>query len=155
MFKNQPPIFETGSKPEISLTMTRIREWQDHGFGLNASYFERGEIEGGHEAIASGEADDFWRGGKQIVGKKLRMHVKFHSDLSRRQTDRGIIGGGQFYDEYVDIELNLEPQHVREVVHELRLSAVRQLFVGGYAISPKIFRATRFGLSEPRGGQPV
>jgi hypothetical protein len=83
------------------------------------------------------------------------MNVKLHSDLSRRQMERGILGGGQFHDEYVEVELNIEPEQVRDIVYELRLSHARQVYVGGYAISPIIFRVTSFGFSEPRDGQPV
>ena len=68
--------------------------------------------------------------------------------------DQGIIGGGQFYEAYVDVDLNLEPDQVRDIVYELRISHARQVHIGGYAISDKIFRVTRFGLSEPRDEQP-
>ncbi|QNO27529.1 hypothetical protein EEB18_000550 [Sphingopyxis sp. OPL5] len=153
MFKNKPPIFNTSGKPEISLTMLRIKEWQDQGYSLGASYYESGQIEGGHEATISGIADDYWRGGNEVVGTKLRFHIKLSSDLSRLQMDQGIIGGGQFYDEYVDVDLNLESSQLRDIVYELRVSQARQVHVGGYAISDKIFRVTKFGLSEPRDGQ--
>ncbi|WP_156416658.1 MULTISPECIES: hypothetical protein [unclassified Sphingopyxis] len=154
MFKNTPPIFDTSGKPEISLTMLRINEWQDHGYGLSASYYASGQIEGGHEATISGIANDYWRGGDQVTGTKLRFHIKLSSDLSRLQMERGIIGGGQFYEAYVDVDLNLEPDQVRDIVHELRLSHARQVHIGGYAISDHIFKVTKFGISEPRDEQP-
>ena len=81
------------------------------------------------------------------------MHVKLSSDLSRRDMERGILGGARFYENYVDVELNLEPEQVRDVVNELRLSAKRQLHVKGYAISDLICRITHFGFSEPRDNQ--
>ena len=152
MFKSKPSIFEIGEKPEVSLTMHRIKEWVDHGWGIHDSAYENGEIEGGHEASISGVANDYWRAGNEVRGEKLRFHIKVSSDLSRRQTERGIVGGGQFHEEYVDVELILSPEQVRDIVHELRLSHARQVHVGGYAISDKIFRVTRFGFSEPRDG---
>jgi hypothetical protein len=78
------------------------------------------------------------------------MHVKLSSDLSRRQAERGTLGGARFYENYVDVELNLEPEQVRDVVYELRFSAARQVYVKGYAISDVICRITHFGFSEPR-----
>lgn len=153
MFKNKPPVFDTSGKPEISLTMLRIKEWEDHGYRLGSSYYEVGKIEGGHEATISGIANDYWRSDNQIMGTKLRFHIKLSSDLSRLHMDQGVIGGGQFYDEYVDVDLNLEPDQLRDIVYELRVSQARQVHVGGYAISDKIFRVTKFGLSEPREEQ--
>lgn len=130
--------------------MLRVGSWEGGGYGLSASHYVLGEIEGGHELTISGIANDYWRNEKQVTGKKLRMHVKFTSDLSRLEYERGILSGGQFFSEYVDIDLNIEPSQISEVLSELRLSDKRQLFVGGYAINPIIFRVTRFGLSEPR-----
>ena len=150
MFDKKPPIFEAGSRTEVSLTMYRIATWDDQGYSLSYSYFEPGNVEGGHEATISGIADEYWRGSDEVPGKKLRMHVKLSSDLSRRQFERGILGGARFYENYVDVELNLEPEQVRDVVHELRLSPARQVYVKGYAISDLICRITQFGFSEPR-----
>lgn len=150
MFDKKPPIFEAGSKPEVSLTMYRIASWDDQGYGLSYSYYVPGEIEGGHEATISGVADEYWRGAEEVTGKKLRMHVKLSSDLSRREFERGILGGARFYENYVDVELNLEPEQVRDIVHELRFSAARQVYVKGFAISDAICRVTDFGFSEPR-----
>jgi hypothetical protein len=152
---DKPPIFETLGKKELSLTMHRIKSWDDHGYGLSMSYYVNGEVEGGHEATIWGDADDYWRGGDEIKSPMLRMHIKLSSDLSRRHMERGIIGGGRFYEEYVEVELNLEPEQVRDIVYELRISSARQVYVSGFAISDKIFRATRFGFSEPRDNEDV
>ena len=130
--------------------MYRIATWEDHGYRLSYSHYVPGEVEGGHEATISGVADEYWRGSGEVSGKKLRMHVKLTSDLSRRQCERGIVGGARFYENYVDVELNLEPDQVRDVVHELRFNSARQVNVSGYAISDLICRITQFSLSEPR-----
>jgi hypothetical protein len=150
MFGNKPSISRPGSKPEISLTMNRIGEWQDLGYSLCASHYVSGEIEGGYEALISGVADEFWTGGNRVPGTPRRLHVKISSDLSRLQMERGILGGGEIFETYVDVELNLEPCQTKDIVHELRVSGARQVNVAGYSISPKIFRVTRFSLSEPR-----
>lgn len=150
MFKNKPPIFESGSKPEISLTMKRIVAWEDNGYEIKRSFYSEGEIEGGHEARISGIADDYWRGRDEIIDKKLRFHITITSDLSRLQFERGVIGGGTFHDEYVDVELILQPEQVRDIVHELRLTHNRVMHVAGFAISDKVFRATSFGFSGPQ-----
>jgi hypothetical protein len=149
MFGDKPSIFRPGSKPEISLTINRIAEWQDLGHSLRASHYVNGEIEGGHEALISGTADEFWTSGNKVPGVRRRLHVKISSDLSRRQMERGILGGGEVFEAYIDVELNLEPSQVKDVVYELRASGSRQVYVAGYSISPRIFRVTRFGLSGP------
>lgn len=127
-----------------------IASWDDHGYGLSFSYYALGEIEGGHEATIYGIADEYWRGGLEVSDKKLQMSVKVSSDLSRREMERGILGGARFYENSVAVELNLEPEQVRDIVHELRLSANRQVYVAGYAISDAICRVTSFGFSEAR-----
>jgi len=149
---NKPPVFDRTGKEEISLTMRAIKSWDDDGYGLSTSYFVDGEIEGGHSATIWGDADEYWRGGNQQRNSpKLRMNVKLSSDLSRKQFERGILGGGRFYENYVEVELNLEPDRVRDIVSELRLSYHRQLYVTGNSISAIIFRITMFGISEHRG----
>ena len=150
MFEKRPAVFNPAGKTELSLTMNRIGEWIDGGYSLNYSFYAPGEIEGGYEATISGVVDEYWSAGNAVIGRKLRVHVKVTTDLSRRDMEGGILGGGQFYDDYVDIELNLEPEQVRDIVYELRLSEKRQVSVSGHAISERIFRVTRFGLSEPR-----
>ena len=150
MFEKKIPIFDPVGKLEVSLTMSRIGTWEDRGYSLASSHYRPGEIEGGHEAVISGVADEHWRSGEKIGGKPLRMHVKLSSDLSRRDMERGILGDARFHNEYVDVDLNLEPEQVRDIVNELRLSEARQVFVMGYAISDSISRITQFGFSEPR-----
>jgi hypothetical protein len=149
------PEFQRVGKAEVSLTMLRIRTWDDGGYGLSMSYYTDGEVEGGHSATIWGEADLHWRNNEEVREPKYRMNIKIETDLSRREMEPGILGGGRYYDEYVDVSLNLEPKQVRDIVYELRLSSARQVHIGGHEISPIIFRVTSFGMSEPRDGEPV
>lgn len=142
--------FQRAGKPEVSLTMHRIRSWDDGGYSLAMSYYALGEIEGGHSATIWGEVNEHWRNSDEVREPKYRLQINIGSDLSRRDMERGILGGGRYHKEYVEIDLNLEPEQVRDIVHELRFSDARQVHIGGHEISDIIFRVTSFTLSEPR-----
>ena len=149
----EPQVFDSTGKEEIFLAMERIGSWDDGGYALSMSYYRLGQIEGGHEATVWGSADEYWRDGEEIKDAGLRMHVKISSDLSRHDMEQGILGGGTFHKEHVQVDLNLDPGQVRDIVNELRLSAFGKLYISGHAIGPTVFRVTRFGMSEPRGDE--
>jgi hypothetical protein len=151
--ERKPAEFQRSGKDEISLTMERIRSWDDRGYSLAMSYYALGEVEGGHEATIWGQADEYWRNGERVQSPTYRLQIDVETDLSRRDMEKGILGGGRFHQEYVEVQLNLEPEQVRDIVHELRVSSARQIHVGGHAISDIIFRVTQFSMSEPREGQ--
>jgi len=134
---------------ELFLQMHGIQSWDDDGYNLAKSYYVDGEIEGGHEAVIWGNADEYWRDGKEMADK-YRMHVKLVSDLSRKEFGPGILGGGQFHENHIEVALNLEPYQVRDIVRELRHSSQRKVAVQGYTTRDRFFHVTSFGLSGPQ-----
>jgi hypothetical protein len=146
--------FLTAGKEKIELTVDLITSYDEEGYVIAAGGYTlgNGEIEAGYSTTLWATTTSYHRGGKKIKVKDLRISVAINSSPVRLTAEHGIIGGGVFEsDEYLNIELNVDPSNVRDIVAELRRDTSHGFRVDGYAISDKVFRVCYFRLSTPRG----
>lgn len=146
--------FQTAGKDKIELIVDSITSYDEDGYVIAAGAYTLGdgEIEAGYSTTLWGQTTSYHRNGEKIKVKELRISVAINSSPVRLTAERGIIGGGVFEsDEYLSIELNVDPSNVRDIVTELRIDKKRGIRVDGYAISDKVFRVSYFRLFTPQG----
>ena len=145
--------FQTAGKEKIELIVDSITSYDEEGYVIAAGDYTlgNGEIEAGYSTTLWAQTTSYHRGGKKVKLKELRLSVAINSSPVRLTAEHGIIGGGVFEsDEYLNIELNVDPAIVRDIVAELRRDKRRGIRVDGYAISDKVFRVCYFRLFAPQ-----
>lgn len=147
LFKSQPKRFITSGKDKIQIIIDEIIDFDEESYSIAAgSYAEGdGEVEAGYSVRISGQTTKYWRNEEKVKTQGLTVSVKIKSSPVRHRQEQGVIGGGVFEsEEYLEIELNIEPRCVKDIVEELRRDKTRGIRIDGYAVSAKVFRVAYF-----------
>ena len=107
------------------------------------------EIEAGYEITISGATNGYYRNEERIKVENLHISLTVNSSPIRHGGEKGIIGGAVFESpKYLEVELNVEPRCVKDIVEELRREPKKGFRIDGYAISQKVFRVVYFLLFD-------
>ena len=145
--------FQTAGKDKIELIVDSITSYDEEGYAIAAGAYMLGdgEIEAGYSTTIWAQTTSYHRDGKKVKVKELRISVAINSSPVRLTAEHGIIGGAVFEsDEYLRIELNVDPSNVRDIVYELRRDKRQGIRIDGYAISDRVFRVSYFRLFAPQ-----
>jgi hypothetical protein len=115
----KPKRFDPSGKHKLQIRIDRIGSFDDGCYEIaTGSYATVADaIEGGHSVTINGMADHYWQNDRRVDAENMRIYVKVNSSSNRLTMEREIIGGGAFEDgNYVEIELNVEPRIVRDVL---------------------------------------
>lgn len=146
-------LFQTRGKEKLQVTVDAITDYDEDGYSIAGVGYTAvdGEIEAGHSLTLSGATKEFWRREERVKAPGLRVSVTINSSSDRHNFERGIIGGAVFRsDDFLEIELSLDPRCVADIVNELRLNTRRGFRVDGYAINERGFRVAYFLLFRPQ-----
>jgi len=147
LFKSQPKHFNTAGKDKLQIIIDEIVDFDEEPYAIAAgSYTEGdGEVEAGYSVTISGQTTKYWRNEEKVKIEQLRVSVKINSSPVRHRLEQGVIGGGVFESkEYLEVELNVEPRCVKDIIDELRRDKKRGIRIDGYAVSEKVFRVAYF-----------
>lgn len=144
--------FQTVGKDKIQIIVDEITSYDEESYAIAAGPYTEGfeGVDAGYSTTIWGQAKSYHRNERRVK-QELRLSVKINPSCTRLRADHGIIGGGVFESgEYVEIEINVEPWCVKDIVEELRRSRRRGIRIDGYAISDKVFRVSYFLLFPPK-----
>ena len=154
MFSSQRKRFQTSGKDKIQIIVDSITEYEEDPYEIAAGAYSGGgdeEIKAGYSLTIYGRTKKYWRNEERVKIDTLEVSLKINSSPARHHAEQGIIGGGRFEREgYVEVELNIEPWCVKDLINELRRDRRREFRIDGYALSEKVFRVAYFTLSTPQ-----
>lgn len=156
VFKPQPKKFQTSGKPRLQFIVEELDSFDEDPYAIAAGTYTEveGEIEAGYSTTIWGKITSYYRDEQKAKINELRVSLKINSSPVRHQLERGLIGGGIFEsEEFVEIEINVEPWCVKDIVEELRRDKKRGFRIDGYGIDNKIFRVAYFLLFTPNQGR--
>jgi hypothetical protein len=157
LFKQRPKRFITPGKDKLQIIIDEISDFDEEPYAIAAgSYTEGdGEIEAGYSVTITGQTTKYWCNDEKVKAKVLRVSIKVNSSPVRHRLEQGVIGGGVFEsEEYLEVELNVEPRCVKDIVEELRRDKKRGIRIDGYAISAKVLRVAYFLLFPSKRPSP-
>lgn len=142
--------FNSNGLKEISFDIA-ITDYNETYEIAGINYTEKdGEIEAGYKISLSGKFLEYRIDGDRKACRKLRITIKINSNPIRYDFDKGIFGGGVFETvRHLNMEINVEPWIVKDIIEELRKDSDRGIFVRGFLISDKVFKIAYFELSPP------
>lgn len=128
----------------------QIRSVDEDAYTIAQGTYDTALIEGGYEFIAWGTVESFYEDGDETPIGELRTSLKMSANPIGPRAKPGTIGGGRREsEEYIEIELAVHRDYVRDVLFELRRDPNRRFRVDGETIGDREFRATRFFLFTP------
>ena len=155
LFQSKPKAFHTAGKPKLQFIVDAISQYDEGPYTIaGGSYTDvNGEIEAGHSIEIHGVTKKYWRSEEIVRSEGLHISVKLNSNPIRHRLETGVIGGGVFQSAgYLEVELNVEPRCVKDVLDELRREPGKGFRIDGYAISEKVFRVAYFLLFAKGAG---
>jgi hypothetical protein len=148
MFTQRPKEFNRSGLERLDISMVEVKEVMEGHYFVQTGTYDPAEIHGGYEFDVFGNTGGtYYLGSEEVRVPGYRMHIKFNSSPERHRFAAGIIGGGKLHEDYVEVELSLDPDFVRDILYELRRDQRRELRVAGYAHPNKVFWADMFMLS--------
>lgn len=145
--------FQIDGKDKLQFIVDEITGYDEEPYAIaSVPYVEGGgEVQAGYSTTIWARTTSYHRNEKKVKVKELRISVAVSSKPARLTAEHGVIGGGVFEsDEYLEVEINVEPWCVKDIVEELRRDKRRGMRIDGYAVSHKAFSVAYFLLFPPK-----